>query len=101
MPRLLIRMYAPVVVASWYCWAVEPLQAYCWTAVPLVVPAARASTHFPLPLLTIECQSAGVLGGVVGGVVGVPCPPSQSRPLISHWFCWALANVDEVRVLVS
>jgi hypothetical protein len=99
LPWLLIRTKPPLVGANWYCWAFVPLQVYCWIAVPFVVPPARASTHLPLFLLTTAYQAVGEIGPVVGGVVP-PAPPSHRMPLISHWFCWALSNVDDVRVLV-
>jgi hypothetical protein len=41
---------------------------YCWIAVPVAVPAARASTHLPLFLLTTEYQVVGEIGPDVGGV---------------------------------
>jgi len=96
--RLLTRVNPPDVGWNWNCCACVPLQVYCWMTVPLATPAARASTHFPLPLLASWYHAVGD-GWSTGGVV--PPPPSHFSASIMNWFCAGLSNVDESRVLVS
>jgi hypothetical protein len=56
-------------VVGWncHCWAVLLLQVYCWTAVPLAVAAARASTHLPLCLAATVFQPVGEMAAVASG----------------------------------
>ena len=60
----LIRTYPPEVGWNCHCCAVPLLQACCWTAVPLAVAAARASTHFELFLLTTVFQPVGEIAAL-------------------------------------
>lgn len=46
-------------VVRLHCWAVELLQVYCCTAVPLAVAADLASRHLPLPALTTVANPVG------------------------------------------
>jgi hypothetical protein len=66
--KLLTRKSPPLVVWNCHSWAVLPLQVNCCTAVPFAVPAARASTHLPLPVSTTVYQvlaTTAALAGVV------------------------------------
>lgn len=69
--RLLIRTNPSAVGVKLHSWAVLLLQAYCWTAVPLAVAAARASRHLPLPAFTTVDQLVGRAAAAAGAASGV------------------------------
>src|SRR5689334_10586213 len=84
--------YPPLVAVNVHDCAPVPLQAYCCTAVPLAVAAARASTHLPLLLLTTvyvvpETTAAGTAAGVVAapasGITVMASPPATSAPAVA------------------